>query len=82
MSPEESRDAVRPKVNGSWNLHHLLPTALDFFVMLFSHVGIRGLGGQANYAAGCTYQDGLARYQTARGEKAITLDLGPILLVG
>lgn len=35
-----------------------------------------GTIGQANYAAGNTYQDGLARYRQQIGQKAISLDLG------
>ena len=69
---------VRPKAQGSHNLHALLPRGLDFFIMLSSMCGIFGNGSQANYAAGNTYQDALARHRIARGEKAVALDLGPI----
>lgn len=64
------------KTTGSWNLHTLLPRDLDFFIMLSSASGIVGLRGQANYAAGNTYMDALARYRVARGERAASLDLG------
>ena len=50
--------AIRPKVNGSWNLHQYLPKDLDFFVMLSSSAGIAGARGQGNYAAG-VYNDSL-----------------------
>ena len=55
---------------------------MDFFVLLSSLSGVVGLHGQSNYACGNTYQDGLARYRTSRGEKAVSLDLGAILSVG
>ncbi|RDL39057.1 uncharacterized protein BP5553_03397 [Venustampulla echinocandica] len=70
---------IRPKVQGSWNLHKTLPNQMDFFVMLSSVTGIVGNPGQSNYAAGNTFQDALARYRVARGEKATALDLGIIL---
>jgi len=47
--------------------------------MLSSAVCIFGNPGQANYAAGNTFQDALARHRTAMGEKAVTLDLGLLL---
>lgn len=34
--------ALEAKVTGSWNLHELLPKALDFFVMLSSIAGVAG----------------------------------------
>ncbi|KAL9052612.1 MAG: hypothetical protein Q9162_005302 [Coniocarpon cinnabarinum] len=74
--------AVRPKVQGSWNLHHYLPESMDFFILLSSVSGICGQRGQANYAAGNTYLDALARYRTARGLKAISIDLGAIVSDG
>lgn len=74
--------ALDPKVHGSQNLHALLPPNLDFFVLLSSLSGIAGRHGQANYAAGNTYQDALARHRVARGQKAVALDLGHLLSVG
>ncbi|KAF2469062.1 reducing type I polyketide synthase [Lindgomyces ingoldianus] len=79
MSHEEWTESVRPKVQGSWNLHAVLPSGMDFFVMLSSTSGIFGNAGQSNYAAGNTFQDALAQYRTISGEKAIALDLGMIL---
>ncbi|KAB8217826.1 KR domain-containing protein [Aspergillus novoparasiticus] len=56
-----------------------LPKDLDFFVMLSSASNIIGLTGQSNYAAGNSYMDGLARYRIAHGQKAVSLDLGPMI---
>jgi hypothetical protein len=76
MSFETWRAATGPKVQGSWNLHKLLPSGMDFFIMLSSMAGIFGSRGQSNYAAGNTFQDELARHRIGLGEKAASLDLG------
>jgi hypothetical protein len=76
MTHNEWTEVLAPKVSGSYNLHAALPTDLDFFVLLSSASGIIGSGGQANYAAANTYQDALAAYRIARGQKAVSLDLG------
>ncbi|OHX00782.1 polyketide synthase [Colletotrichum incanum] len=75
MSAETLHEAIRPKVTGSWNLHELLPTDLDFFVLLSSFCGIMGNRGQSNYAAGNTYQDALARHRASLGLKGVSIDL-------
>lgn len=64
------------KAKGSWNLHSVLPSGLDFFVLLASLNGILGGRAQANYAAGNTFKDALAHYRISLGEKAISIDLG------
>ena len=79
MSYDDWKTSVNPKVQGSWNLHSLLPTGMDFFILLSSISGIVGNAGQANYAAGNTYMDSLARYRIAQGERAVALDLGAML---
>lgn len=82
MSVADFHKAVRPKVQGSWNLHNLLPSDLDFFIMLSSAGGIMGTRGQSNYASGSTYQDSLARYRASHGLTAASVDLGLIRGVG
>lgn len=74
--------ATKPKVQGSRNLHEILPRDLDHFIMLSSATGILGNRSQANYAAGNTYQDALARHRRSEGLVASTLDLGTVLSVG
>ena len=74
--------STRPKIQGTWNLHQLLPRDLDFFVMLSSISGISGNGAQSNYAAGNTFLDGLAHYRRQQGLTACSLDLGAIMGVG
>ena len=75
MSAEDWSASLRPKVQGSRCLHECLPKNLDFFIMLSSCVGISGNKGQANYAAGNTYQDALALYRRSQGLPATSIDL-------
>ncbi|KAK6216060.1 hypothetical protein LQW54_003834 [Pestalotiopsis sp. IQ-011] len=81
MTHAQWQSTTRAKVQSSWNLHMLLPD-LDFFVLLSSVSGIIGNPGQSNYAAGCTYQDALARYRASHGQRAISIDLGVMRSVG
>jgi acyl carrier protein len=50
--------------------------------MLSSVAGIFGNRGQANYAAGNTFQDALAAFRTAQGLKASSINLGSVSSVG
>lgn len=79
MSYEDWRVSVECKALGSWNLETNLPRDLDFFVMLSSASNVIGLTGQSNYAAGNSYMDSLARFRVGGGQKAISLDLGPMV---
>ena len=82
--PHQLESASNPaiQVHGSWNLHSLLPTDLDFFVMLSSLVGIIGHRSQSNYAAGNAFQDALARHRVSKGLRGCTIDMGWMLNVG
>ena len=82
MGYEAFQATVKPKVQGSWNLHELLPRDIEFFVLLSSATGVLGNRSQANYAAGNTFQDALARHRHALGLPAATIDLGTVLSVG
>lgn len=74
MSFEDWTAAIQPKVDGTRNLHNILPKNMDFFIFLSSIAGIFGSPGQSNYSAGNSYQDALAQYRVANGQKAISLD--------
>lgn len=50
--------------------------------MLSSATGILGNRSQANYAAGNTYQDSLARYRISQNLPATSVDVGTVLSVG
>ncbi|KAF7532113.1 hypothetical protein G7054_g8247 [Neopestalotiopsis clavispora] len=81
MTSEQWFRGVRPKIDGSRNLHKHLPN-LSFFIMLSSVAGVAGHMSQANYAAGNTFQDALARHRTANGKPAVAIDLGAVRSVG
>jgi acyl carrier protein len=88
MAHAQWMEALRPKVQGTWNLHQASlsePCAkegLDFFVMLASISGSVGNRGQANYAAGNSYQDALAKYRRSLGLAATSVDLGLMQDIG
>ncbi|KAK5625585.1 hypothetical protein RRF57_001301 [Xylaria bambusicola] len=50
--------------------------------MLSSSSGNLGLVSQANYAAGSTYEDALARQRSAHGLPGVAIDLGAVKGVG
>ena len=76
--------SLRPKVHGTRNLHEYFSSErpLDFMIFFSSIAGVVGNPGQANYAAGNTYQDELAQYRCSQGLKAVSLDLGIMRDVG
>lgn len=82
LSLTDFEAAVRPKVDGSWNLHSLLPMGMDFFVLLSSLSGLLGLAGMTGYACGNTYQDALVQHRIAHSERAVSLDLCNIENIG
>lgn len=82
MSFDEWEATIKPKVDGSWNLHSELPAGMDFFIFTSSMMGILGSGSLAAYNAANTYQDALARYRVSIGERATALNLGPVADAG
>ncbi|KAK8017984.1 hypothetical protein PG991_007174 [Apiospora marii] len=81
MTYSEWTGSTRSKVQGSQNLSNALPD-VDFFVLLSSYAGVFGNRGQSNYAAGCNFQDALAMARRARGQSAVSVDLGQMRDVG
>lgn len=86
MTHADYHDALRPKVQGSWNLHVVsLEKALPlrFFTLLSSASGIVGNMGQANYAGASVYLDALASYRRDQLHlPACSVDLGVVEDVG
>lgn len=74
--------ATRPKIDGTWNLHHLLQADMDFFVNFASVGGTFGYYGQSNYASGNTFLDAFVQYRQSQGLAASVMDIGPVDDVG
>ncbi|KAL9628706.1 MAG: hypothetical protein Q9164_007169 [Protoblastenia rupestris] len=73
--------AISPKVNGTWNLHHVTVAAgveLDFFVFFSSLSGLVGLPGQANYGSANTFLDAFCQYRTGLGLPASAIAIGVV----
>lgn len=82
MTADDWNSALAPKLRGTVNLETVLGEDLDFFIMLSSIVAVCGNIGQSNYAAGCGFQDTLARQRTGRGRPAYSINVGPVSDVG
>ena len=74
---------MSPKVAGSMNLHLLTRNmTLDFFVIFSSAVSVLGSAGQANHAAACAFEDGLAHFRRSQGLPAVSINWGPWSKIG
>ncbi len=59
--------ALRPKAHGVLNMYAALAEeALDFFMLFSSAQSFAGTAGQANYAAGCCFEDAWGNYLRRR----------------
>jgi acyl carrier protein len=77
MPSEDLASALRPKVQGAWNVHRESERlGLDFFVLFSSAAATWGSTGLAHYAAGNHFLDTLAHYRSARGLPALSIDWG------
>jgi hypothetical protein len=79
MTFPQWKATIDAKVKVAQNFDCLLPSNLHFFVLITSMMGVVGGISLANYAAGNTYQDALARHRIKRGERAVALSLGPLV---
>ncbi|OIW30530.1 ketoacyl-synt-domain-containing protein [Coniochaeta ligniaria NRRL 30616] len=85
LTYDDWQAVTRVKTVGSYNLHKATEEFcpdLEFFVFLSSAAGIIGNLGQANYNAGNSFQDALARHRSSRGLHSVSIDLGPVLGAG
>ena len=79
MTADGFQVPLKTKLYGTQNLEKVFHSPhLEFFVMLSSISGIVGTKGQANYAAGNTFQDALAQSQMKSKTRYLALDLGLI----
>ncbi|PVH93281.1 ketoacyl-synt-domain-containing protein [Periconia macrospinosa] len=74
--------AMKSKAISSWNLHKVLPSGMDFFIMLSSVSTVLGPISMSSYAGANSYQDGLARYRLSIGEKATAMSPGVLHDIG
>ncbi|KAJ5233183.1 polyketide synthase [Penicillium chermesinum] len=78
MEHRQWQASLAPKVAGTRNLDELLPTDMDFFVVLSSIAGIIGHPAQANYTAACAFQDAFMHYRRSRGQHGFAVDVGVV----
>lgn len=81
MTFEEWETARRPKIQGTWNLHHASVASkadLDFFLLFSSVSGVLGQPGQANYASANSFLDAFVQYRKGMGLPCTAIDLGAV----
>lgn len=80
MTPDDYLTAIKPKTQGTLNLHSVFQgPSLDFFITLSSITCIVGKTGQANYSAGNAFQDAFAHAHAGKSHtRYISLNLGAI----
>ena len=77
MQRDNFAAVTHAKIDGAWLLHRLLSESpLDFFVLFSSGTSLLGTFGQANYAAGNAFMDGLAHHRRALGLPATSINWG------
>ncbi|GKT82129.1 polyketide synthase [Colletotrichum tofieldiae] len=64
MSHASWTSDIQPKVQGTWNLHHLLPKDLDFFVLASLDGGLQGHSSNASANA---FHDAFSSYRKVLG---------------
>ena len=83
MTFTEWDQCVRPKVEGTWNLHKATSSAkLDFFLLFSSICGLVGQWGQANYNAANSFLDAFVNYRHGQNLPASVVDIGFMRGVG
>ncbi|KAF2877547.1 KR domain-containing protein [Massariosphaeria phaeospora] len=87
MSNDAWNASIRPKIDGTWNLHNALrhqkrDSELDFFLMTSSISGTVGTATESNYCAANAFLDAFARYRNAQGLLGVSVGLGMISEVG
>ncbi|OJJ99176.1 hypothetical protein ASPACDRAFT_1870238 [Aspergillus aculeatus ATCC 16872] len=85
MTHNQWLQTLRPKVDGTYNLHWALEaheSSLDFFVLFSSLAGVVGTVGQSNYAAANAFLDAFVLYRRQLGRVASVLDLGLVEDIG
>lgn len=85
MSNRSWHTSVKPKVQGSWNLHNSIKgkdSTLEFFLMTSSVTGSVGTATESNYTAANSFMDNFAKYRRKHNLPAASIGLGSISEVG
>ncbi|KAH7371058.1 hypothetical protein BKA66DRAFT_498750 [Pyrenochaeta sp. MPI-SDFR-AT-0127] len=85
MDFEDWNAVVRPKVQGTWNLHNVALSkhlGLDFFLLFSSLSGVLGQVGQAHYASANTFLDAFVQYRAGLNLPCTAIDLGAMEGIG
>ncbi|KFA45451.1 hypothetical protein S40293_10148 [Stachybotrys chartarum IBT 40293] len=87
MTNEAWQTAVRPKWEGTWNLHRAIALQgydkdLDFFLLTSSISGTVGTATESNYCAANSFLDAFAKWRREQGKPAVSVGLGMISDVG
>lgn len=85
MSNKGWHTSVKPKVQGTWNLHNSIKgkdSALDFFLMTSSIAGSVGTATESNYTAANSFMDNFATYRRKHNLPAVSIGLGAISEIG
>ncbi|MCF6251821.1 MAG: SDR family NAD(P)-dependent oxidoreductase [Methylococcaceae bacterium] len=83
LDAERFSQVMAPKVQGTWNLHHLsIDKKLDYFVLFSSVTALLGNAGQGSYVAANQFLDMFAHFRRSQGLPAISINWGALLEVG
>ncbi|KAI9830142.1 MAG: hypothetical protein M1819_005819 [Sarea resinae] len=83
LSIQDFLQVLKPKVDGTKNLHECLPKKdLDFFILFSSLASVVGNRGQSNYGAANLFMTSFAAWRRQNGLPASVLDIGMVLGVG
>ena len=77
MTREGLEPVLKPKIDGTLNLHNFCQDKLDHFVLYSSASSMLGNVGQANYSAANAFMDALAGYRRAQGLAGTSIQWGP-----
>lgn len=83
MTLEDFHSVCACKVEGAWNLHHVLARSpLEFFTALSSVAGVIGNRGQSAYSAANAFLDGFMEYRQSLGLPGKSIDLAAVTNAG
>ena len=83
VTNETWHTGIKPKWQGTWNLHKALEGHnLDFFLLISSLSGSLGSATESNYCAANHFLDAFAQWRSGQGKPTSSVALGMISDVG